>query len=232
MEILNKFEPLIPLQDIPGRIYNKTLSADDRLRLSRGQYTSLLVNVQLPGGEVKDNLKFCIRINKSGKPVLEFQEKKPYLIFEDRILNYILTQEDKKELLSGRMVGPVRLGRSEVYLGIDTELTGSWCSTPFSLSIPGSLEAHTFTASDKKLLQHGIKLPTKVFKATTYNRGFFGIKTRTKSWFMASIQMTEGNKGFAFYNARQISEKEAMELSVLYNNDKLNDEAWKSAFPG
>jgi len=121
METINDINPIISLHEIPDKIYNKTLSIDDRIRLSRGEYTSLLKNVQLPNGEVKD-LKFCLRKNKTENYTLNFQLKRIELSIDDQILDYKITPDDKKELMSGRQVGPLKIGKTEAFLGIDPEL--------------------------------------------------------------------------------------------------------------
>lgn len=167
-----------------------------------------------------------VRLTENGISVFY---KKETLVIPDSILGRRLTDENKNELLQGKIV-LVGKEKDNIFLQVDRELNAVIVRTNKELAVPNVIgrgmdySGRELTLADKALLANGYSLDNQL------------IQTKEGHFIMADVSLTEDMRGIQFANIQQLSKEEAfgliaaqekMDLSVSGQNvteEKIQEE--------
>lgn len=186
------------------------LSREIKERLTFGEWSPILENLQLEDGSVKD-AKIKFTLTKDGALQTHFDFKAEKLEIPNKILDRTLSNDEKEMLKSNKVVGPIKLASNqEVFIKVDQELNKVVVKTPNEIGVPSKIGEYQLSEIDKNKLANGEKMATKVLKGKD-------------GYFLADLRMAEGNKGLEFSNIKNISEQEAKVLIEKLNAPKLDN---------
>lgn len=154
------------IEDIPKNIGDITLTQKDRDLLSKGQSTSLIVNVKDKEGKSEN---IILKIDKGYKPdgvienIILVKTQKKELKIPNNINNIELSSFEKELLLNDGYIGPILLSKNEYFLNINHELNDIEFVKAKDLGLPEKIEDYTLNSKDKLTLinggeLHGVKL--------------------------------------------------------------------------
>ncbi|RRD72448.1 hypothetical protein [Tannerella forsythia] len=167
-----------------------------------------------------------VRLTENGISVFY---KKETLVIPDSILGRRLTEDNKNELLQGKIV-LVGKEKDNIFLQVDRELNAVIVRTNKELAVPNVIgrgmdySGRELTLADKALLANGYSLDNQL------------IQTKEGHFIMADVSLTEDMRGIQFANIQQLSKEEAfgliaaqekMDLSVAGQNvteEKIQEE--------
>lgn len=195
--------------EIPHEIFGVKLSIEDREALASGKSTSLLENMDMEDGSVKDGKVSLVRNKKTDEVELCFNFKKTKIAIPEQIENYKLSQDQQEDLINGKTV-LIKYNNQDRYLKIDNDLNIITVKSDKEIGIPQLIGGYKLTDTDKEKLANKEKLTPRVFEG----------KGR---YFIASISITEDGKGLTFSSIKEISPTADINaLKAKYNTPDIS----------
>ncbi len=197
-------QQLIDIEDVPKSIYGVQLSESDRNRLSYGEYTSLLEDLYLDNGSVKDG-KVKLSKNKNGELEFGFIFRNDQLEIPTELFGKKLTNEQIEKLDNGKTVAFKDNFNNDVFLKVDNDLNRVVVSTSKQIGIPNSIGNYELSPLEKESLANNKELKTHVFLSEN-------------GAFLANVSLTDNKNGIIFSNIKAIENNQVSDLIDKYNS--------------
>ena len=145
-----------------------------------------------------------VRLTENGISVFY---KKETLVIPDSILGRRLTDENKNELLQGKIVF-VGKEKDNIFLQVDRELNAVIVRTNKELAVPNVIgrgmdySGRELTLADKALLANGYSLDNQL------------IQTKEGHFIMADVSLIEDMRGIQFANIQQLCSTPDMSIGA------------------
>lgn len=205
---------LFDLKQIPEKVYNKTLSEEQRSRLASGRQTGLIKDIFVEEGKPPVDAKISASKGKDGELVLTYDYAEKIFKMPTAILGMKLTPDQKDKLFNGDLL-TVKYKGEDMFVGVDKELNKITVKSTNQIGIPSEISDYKLTDVDKYYLAQGKKTDIHLFK------------TKEDNFFTANFKMTEDGKGVEFSNIKFVDKENAPELKEKYNVDrKIIDESY------
>lgn len=199
--------------EIDDNICGVIISPEQKEKLAYGQYSDLLENLQIDNKTVRD-AKIKLTKDKSGKMKINFYFKSEFLKIPDKILNTDLSEEQKKDLLENKTIGPVKHNNQDIYFKVDNELNKVTILSANEISIPNQIGNYKLNEADKKTLSNNETLNTRLYQGD-------------EGYFLANVKIRDDKKGIEFSNIKSVSQHESKKLSEKFNDPNNTDHKLK-----
>jgi hypothetical protein len=200
-------EVVIPIDKIPNEIYGITLDADNKERLSYGEWSGLLKHGTMEDGTVKD-LKIKLEYDPSGESIVHRDIKEGFLQIPKRILDNELSAEQVDMLKKNQIIGPLKHQGEAFYVKVDNELNKITIKSEKEIGVLHEMGGYSFSDREKNQLANGNKVEPKVYM------------NPDGDYFMAGLRISEDKKGIEFLSPQLLSTEEALELMTKLNAPK------------
>ena len=203
----------INLTEIDDEICGVKISSEQKEKLAFGQYSDLLENLRIDDKTVRD-AKLKVTKDKSGKIKVNFYFKSEFLKIPDKILNTNLSEEQKKELLDNKTIGPIVHNNKDIYFKVDNELNKVTVLSANEISIPNQIGNYKVNEADKSILSNNEKLGTRIYQGDD-------------SYFLANVKIRDDKKGIEFTNIKSVSQYDSKKLFEKFNDPNSPDHKQK-----
>lgn len=178
-----------------------------------GKPTTLKENIILDDGRKKD-AKILVSEDNTGKLKFKYYFKEHELIIPKKLGNKVFTEEETQALKQGNAVN-VNYKGENLFIKVDPELNTIIVKKAEEIKLSEiatfKLGQYEFDKKEVELLKNKERVPSVVLKGD-------------KGYFIASVRLTEDNKGIEYSDYKDISEKEAMTLlNERKSNTKLDN---------
>jgi len=195
--------------EIDDDICGVKIPSEQKEKLAFGQYSDLLENLQIDDKTVRD-AKIKLTKDQSGKMKVNFYFKSEFLKIPEKILNTNLSEEQKKDLLDNKTIGPIIHNNKEIYFKIDNDLNKVTVLSANEISIPNQIGNYQLNEADKKILSNNEKLGTRVYQGDD-------------GYFLANVKIRDDKKGIEFTNIKSVSQYDSKKLFSKFNDPNSPD---------
>lgn len=174
-----------------------------------GRPTTLKENISLEDGRKKD-AKILVSEDNTGKLKFKYYFKEHELIIPKKIGNKVFSDEETLALKQGKPVN-VNYKGENLFLQVDPELKSIVVKKAEEINLKDittfKLGQYEFNQKEIEQLKNKERVPSVVLKGE-------------HGYFMASVRLTEDNKGIEYSDYKELSEKQAKELLEKQNSSK------------
>lgn len=200
-------EQVFPESLIPDSILKVKLTSEQKHTLIYGEEI-FLNNMELKDGSIKDGKVKIVKDNNTGELTFGFNFKRERLEIPKRLLDNELSEDDKKDLVDGKVVGPLNYKGSNFFVQMDHELNKVTISHSSQFNLQNELGGYRFTDKEQNLLLNGQKTTAHIFKGES-------------GYFMANVQLSPDKRSIIFSNTKSLSNEEALNLLEKFNKQDL-----------
>jgi hypothetical protein len=173
--------------------------------LSVGDKSTLLKNIVLKNGDVKDGKLQLVEDNK-GELHVKFDFVNPEkLIIPEKILDKKLSPEQKEQLEKGE---EIKLGAYSIK--IDKELNKLVIATGNELRVPDEIGGHKLSNQEKEDLAKGKQIGPVVL-----------YDPKTNKYIVSKVKLCNENKGIQFDSFKEVSKQEALDFKANMSKNNI-----------